>query len=61
MDLNEEKTAEYWNDRAEEAQLQAETMTHAPAKRGMLQVAAVYRRLAQFVRDRTRRREPVEK
>jgi hypothetical protein len=46
------RDADYWLDRAEEAQLQAEEMTHPPAKREMLLVAAKYRRLAQHARQR---------
>jgi len=45
--------AQYWLDRAEEARLQAEDMTHPPAKREMLQVAAGYGRLAQYAQERT--------
>jgi hypothetical protein len=46
------RDADYWLDRAEEAQLQAEEMTYPPAKREMLLVAARYRRLAQHAQQR---------
>ena len=49
--------AQYWLDRAEEARLQAEEMTHPPAKREMLQIAAGYRRLAQHAEERTARKK----
>jgi hypothetical protein len=39
---------EYWLDRAEEAQLQAEEMTYADSRREMLKVAAAYRLLAKL-------------
>jgi hypothetical protein len=47
------RDAQYWLDRAEEAWVQAEEMTHPPAKREMLQIAAGYRRLAQHADERT--------
>ena len=43
----------YWLARAEDARRQAEEMTHPPAKREMLQVAAGYQRLAKHAEDRT--------
>jgi hypothetical protein len=49
--------AQYWLDRAEEAHLQAEEMTHPPAKREMLQIAAGYRRLANHAEERTARKK----
>jgi hypothetical protein len=49
---SEVRDADYWLDRAEEARLQAEEMTHPPARREMLLVAAGYRRLAQHARQR---------
>ena len=39
---------QYWLDRAEEAQLQAEEMTYADSRREMLKVAAAYRLLAKL-------------
>jgi len=45
--------AQFWLDRAEEAQLQAEELTHPPARREMLMIAAGYRRLAQHAQVRT--------
>jgi hypothetical protein len=42
--------AQHWLDRAEEARREAEEMTHPPARREMLLIAAGYRRLAQQVR-----------
>jgi hypothetical protein len=51
------RDADYWLDCAEEAQLQAEEMTHPPAKREMLLVAAKYRRLAQHAEERTARKK----
>ena len=52
--------ASYWLDRAEEARRQAEEMTHPPAKREMLVIAAGYERLAQHAEERTRRLQPVK-
>ena len=49
--------ARYWLDRAEEARLQAEDLTHPPAKREMLLIAAGYRRLAAHAQERTARRK----
>ena len=43
----------YWLARAEDARRQAEEMTHPPAKREMLQVAAGYQRLAKHAEERT--------
>jgi hypothetical protein len=48
--------AQYWLDRAEEARLHAEEMTHPPAKREMLQIAAGYQRLAQHAEEGTARK-----
>ena len=42
------RDAQYWLDRAEEAQLQAEEMTYANSRREMLKVAAGYRLLAKL-------------
>ena len=42
------RDAQYWLDRAEEAQLQAEEMTYADSRREMLKVAAAYRLLAKL-------------
>jgi hypothetical protein len=49
--------AQYWLDRAEEARLHAEEMTHPPAKREMLLIAAGYRRLAEHALERTARKK----
>jgi hypothetical protein len=49
--------AQYWQERAEEARLQAEEMTHPPAKREMLLIAAGYQRLAQHAEERTARKK----
>jgi hypothetical protein len=43
----------YWLARAEDARRQAQEMTHPPAKREMLQVAAGYHRLAKRAEERT--------
>jgi hypothetical protein len=51
------RDAQYWQDRAEEARLQAEEMTHPPARREMLQIAAGYRRLAEHAQERTARKK----
>jgi hypothetical protein len=48
---------QHWLDRAEEARLQAEEMTHPPAKLQMLQIAAGYRRMAQRAEERTARKK----
>ena len=48
--------AQYWLDRAEEARLQAGDLTHQPARREMLLIAAVYQRLAQHAQERTARK-----
>ena len=48
--------AQHWLDCAEEARLQAEEMTHPPAKREMLLIAAGYQRLAQHAEERTARK-----
>ncbi len=42
----------YWLARAEDARRQAEEMTHAPAGREILQVAAGYHRLAKHAEER---------
>jgi hypothetical protein len=42
------RDTQYWLDRAEEAQLQAEEMTYADSRREMLKVAAAYRLLAKL-------------
>jgi hypothetical protein len=42
------RDAQYWLDRAEEAQLQAAEMTYADSRREMLKVAAAYRLLAKL-------------
>ena len=52
--------AQYWLDRAEEARLHAEEMTHPPAKREMLLIAAGYQRLAQHAEERTARNSPFD-
>jgi hypothetical protein len=49
--------AQYWLDRASSARNQAEEMTHPPAKREMLLIAAKYRRLAQHAQERTARKK----
>jgi hypothetical protein len=49
--------AQYWLDRAEEARLQAEEMTHPPARREMLLIAAGYGRMAQHALERTARKK----
>ena len=49
--------AQYWQDRAEEARLQADEMTHPPAKREMLMISAGYQRLAQHAEERTARKK----
>ena len=50
--------AQYWRDRAEEARLHAAEMTHPPARREMLLVAAGYRRMAQHAEERTAHKKP---
>jgi hypothetical protein len=47
--------AQYWRERAEEAYVQADRMTHTEAKRMMLEIAAGYQRLAQLTEERTGR------
>jgi len=47
--------AGYWLERAFEARRQAEEMTHPPAKREMLLIAAGYELLAQHAEERSRR------
>ncbi len=42
----------YWLARAEDARRQAEEMTHPPARREMLQIAAGYHRLAKHAEER---------
>jgi len=46
---------QYWLERADEAPRQAEGMTHPPAKRDMLPIAAGYERLTQHAEEQTRR------
>jgi hypothetical protein len=48
--LSKVRDAQYWLDRAEEAQLQAEDMTYPDTRRELLKVAAEYRRLARYGR-----------
>jgi hypothetical protein len=48
---------EYWLERAREAYAHAGRMTHAEAKRMMLEIAAGYQRLAQSTEERTGRRK----
>jgi hypothetical protein len=52
--------AQYWRDRAEEALRNADELTHPPARREMLLIAAGYKRLAEFAEDRTARKKPRE-
>ena len=52
--------AQHWLDCAEEARLQAEEMTHPPAKREMLMIAAGYQRLGQHAEERTARNSPFD-
>ena len=42
----------YWLARAEDARRHAEEMTHPPARREMLQIAASYQRLAKHAEER---------
>ena len=51
--LSKVRDAQYWLDRAEEAQLQAEDMTYTDTRRELLKVAAEYRRLARYAEERT--------
>ena len=51
----EEYDARHWLDCAEVARRLAEEMTHPPAKREMLLIAARYELLAQHAEERTRR------
>ena len=44
-----EGDVDHWLSLAEEARLQAESMTNADTKREMLTIAAAYRRLAEHV------------
>jgi hypothetical protein len=44
--------ARYWQDRAEEARLAAEEITHPPSKREMQQIALAYDRLAKHAEAR---------
>ena len=46
--LSKVRDAQYWLDRAEEAQLRAEDMTYPDTRRELLKVAAEYRRLARY-------------
>ena len=52
--------AKHWLDRAEEARRQADELTHPPARREMLLIAAGYERLAQHAEERTRRPQLVK-
>jgi hypothetical protein len=49
--------AQYWMDRAEQTRLQAEEMTDPAVRCQMLQVAAGYRRLAQYAGQRDARKK----
>jgi hypothetical protein len=51
--LSKVRDVQYWLDRAEEAQLQAEDMTYPDTRRELLKVAAEYRRLARYAEERT--------
>jgi hypothetical protein len=49
---------EYWLERAREAYAHAGRMTHAEAKRMMLEIAAGYQRLAQSTEERSGPQKP---
>ena len=48
----------YWLERAKEVRLQADRLNTPNAKRVMLEIAAVYQRLAQYAEERTAGRGP---
>ena len=43
----------YWLKRAKEAREQADNLSHAEARRVMMEIAAGYQRLAQYSEERT--------